>query len=609
MCGILVSISSGPMSKASFQTLLDKLSHRGPDAGEIMSREEGRVCLGHRRLKILDLSNQANQPMTSACGNFTIVFNGEIYNFRELRSRFLANHTLRTSGDTEVLLELFAGQGAACLDHLNGMFAFAVYDHSRRNLFVARDRFGIKPLYYIQSQGLFALASEPQVLLPLLRERKANPRVLNHYLRTAEYDYGPETFFDGILRLDSGHLLQIALDDLTPSINRWYDIERNVGQVPTGTSTAELEEQAGAILRASVDRHLVADVPVGLNLSGGVDSSLLGSLAVEGGQSLKAFSQDWPGYSERPWVEELSRHCGIPCYFSTYTPEDVLELLPAIVRSQAEPFGGLGVIGYDALYRDAVSQDVTVLLDGNGMDEVALGYRKYHLDWISIASDDHIWEKRLQEFCAFWQESPDAVAGQIKNVLGKGRSIDGSIGVMPSCIGSALQDLKEPGCSYVPVTEQYGPVRNAAWKDLLMTKVPRGLRFNDRASMRHSRELRVPFLDHEWVEFCLCLSPDLLLNMGGTKAMVRQILHKRSGGKLALAPKRSIQTPQREWLAGPLAPLVRDILHSESFRNRNWIDIPLAQKEFELFVKEGRPNSFYIWQWLNLELWARELLD
>lgn len=607
MCGILAAISDQPLNRAQLQQGLDLLQHRGPDAAALNSYASGSIMLGHRRLKVLDLNDRANQPMQSNCGRYHIVFNGEIYNFRDLRKRFLNDIALRTDGDTEVLLELYVRFGPACLDLLNGMFAFVVFDSNSRSFFAARDRFGIKPLYYTQLDTSFILASEPQPLLGFLPTRSANQAVIRHYLVTGDYDFGTDTFFQGIQRLDAGCCLSVQQHNLSVQRKQWYRLTDHLKSRRSHVLDPEYEEEAECIMRRCIRRHLVSDVPVGLNLSGGVDSSLLGILAANEGQNLKAFSQDWPHFSERPWVEALSAHCRIPCHYTTYTPDEVAALLPTVVRYQGEPFGGLGVIGYDALYRQAASEGVTVLLDGNGMDEVALGYRKYHLDWIACAPADEK-ANRLKDFVNFWGDPPEQVQSELQRNSSPNRAIDGTLGVRPDLMGARLVDDLHP-LSIENAPDHACPVRKSALRDLVYSKVPRGLRFNDRSSMHFSRELRVPFLDHEWVEFACSLPGSMLLGPDGSKMLVRRVLRRMAGSMLASAPKRSIQTPQHAWLAGPLYPMLQDLVSSTRFRDRGWVDSDGALLALNQFKRTGAPNCFFLWQWLNLELWAREFID
>jgi asparagine synthase (glutamine-hydrolysing) len=270
------------------------------------------------------------------------------------------------------------------------------------------------------------------------------------------------------------------------------------------------------------------------------------------------------------------------------------------VQSQAEPFGGVFVCGYNALYEAAAREKVTVLLDGNGVDEAFLGYKRYHQIYVATAPNSAIREVRTREFSEFWGQSPTFVSA--------GASIDGTGGLRPEVISASLMSNELHAPSYRSGGFD-DPVRKAAAEDLLYAKIPRGLRFNDRVSMTHSRELRVPFLDHRLVEFAFGIPTHLLLNRKGGKALFRDVLARRAPATVAYARKRSIQSPQREWLAQGWRAMVESILTSERFAARGWVDVGKARCVYAEYLSGKRENSFFIWQWVNLELWAREYLD
>jgi asparagine synthase (glutamine-hydrolysing) len=273
--------------------------------------------------------------------------------------------------------------------------------------------------------------------------------------------------------------------------------------------------------------------------------------------------------------------------------------LDATVRAQAEPFGGVFVCGYNALYEAACKEGVTVLLDGNGVDESFLGYKRYHQIYALSAEDDAELARRCREFESFW--------GQAPRKLVPGASIDGTDGLRPGALSAELKDAE---LLHIPTLSGFkDPVRRAAAEDLLYAKIPRGLRFNDRVSMAHSRELRVPYLDHRLVEFAFGVPSHLLLNERGGKALFRDVLARYAPASVAYARKRSVQSPQREWLAEGWRPMVESILGSERFAGRGWVDPSAAKKAYAEYLGGAQENSFFIWQWLNLELWARAYLD
>jgi asparagine synthase (glutamine-hydrolysing) len=609
MCGILGGLSlQQSFDQDRCRRALDLMHHRGPDAWRLEVLEGGRCMLGHKRLKILDLNDRANQPMASACGRYLIIFNGEVFNYRELRD-LLPGHEWRTDGDTEVLVELFSRMGEKMLDHLNGMFAFAIYDRTERTIFAARDRFGIKPFYHAWVDGQWIFASEIPPLLRLLGKAEPDLATVKTFLATGAYEIGDDTFFRGVTRLGAGCCVRARMDDPTSlRISRWYDVSAKVAGHASLNDEALLEK-LDHLFAAVVKRHLISDVPVGVNVSGGVDSSTLIHYVTLFHPHIHGFTQDYVDpYSERQWVERATRGTGVDCHYVMQDAADCLARFDAVMRHQGEPFGGVPVIGFAPLYECAHSLGVTVLLDGNGMDEIFLGYKKYHLADLAQKLGTPDYEPALAEYMAFWPEQRSNIEKHLAHArVGGGAAIDGTIPFHGESIGAALNDAEIRTPVLPPSTGC--AARDLAMSDLLATKIPRALRFNERVSMMHSKELRVPFLDHELVELGLGLPAEMLMNRRGTKAPVRELLRRKIDPTVAEAPKRTVQSPQREWLGHEWRPFVEDVLNSASFRERGWICPDRAKERYARYLAGDNQNSFFIWQWLNLEIWARQFLD
>jgi asparagine synthase (glutamine-hydrolysing) len=567
-----------------------------------LSALDGRVFLGHRRLKVIDISDQANQPLTSPCGRYSLVFNGEIYNYRELHSEVLDDWVWRSSGDSEVLLGLFARFGRDALPMLNGMFAFAVLDRETRRLFLARDRFGIKPLYHAQVNGTWYFASEIAALLPLLPTVREDKDTIRTYLETGAYDFGPWTFFRDVQALEPGCWMEINLDSGEAASGRWYQLHEGVPDL-SSRSEDEIEEQLAGLVHSAIRDHLVADVKVGLNVSGGVDSSVLVNVAKQYVSDIQLFTQDYePPYSEAEWVRDVAQGCHL--HLLQLRHQDIDGVLPEVVEVEGEPFGGVTVCGYNHLYRSADKQGVTVLLDGNGADECLLGYRKYHDIYLHQLKGSSAYKLAQQEYSTFWGAPPV----ELLSPSSTGIAIDGSLSICADAVSQSFRSGSQ--VRQLPRVDVFqDAVKNAAATDLLYTKIPRGLRFNDRISMSKSKELRVPFLDHRLVEFAFGIPTQMLLNRDGTKALFRKVAGRWIPGRLSMAAKRSVQSPQREWLANEWRGLVSGILDSESFLQRGWVDPGQAQAIYRDYLDGQQQNSFFIWQWLNLELWARAYLD
>jgi len=604
MCGILGIFRPQGVDRGEAGRLLEMMAHRGPDAEGFWQSDDGRLVLGHRRLKVIDLSDAANQPMRSADGRFVLVYNGEIVNYRDLRSTYRGPWPFATSGDTETLLALWAERGVAALTECVGMFAFALFDTEHLRLSLVRDRFGIKPLYVTRLEGGgLAFASEIPPLLNLQESAKADLDVIRTYLETTLYDTGRRTFFSGIESVAPGSVVEIRLGSEVWTEKRWYTLAEHLPDL-SAAGEAELIEEGAARVERAISDHLIADVRTGLNVSGGVDSSTLVSVARGQVADIHLFTQDYePPYSEAPWVRQVAGHS--PLHLLALTEEHIRRVLDKSVRLQAEPFGGVTVAGYDYLYSEARQQGVTVLLDGNGVDEVFLGYQKYHGAAVRLAQDETEWMTLGQGYRCFWQaEPPHRGAADLDHQF-----IDGSDGARPEAVADSLRSRAE----VLPLPDFSGPfsdpIRKLAAMDLFASKIPRALRFNDRMSMAQSRELRVPFLDHRLVEFGFAVPRHHLLNSSGSKALFRKIARRWVPEEVVSAPKRSVQSPQREWLAVQWNGMVEEVLGSESFSARGWVNAETARWLYQSYLEGARGNSFFLWQWLNLEWWARAFLD
>lgn len=577
MCGIFGIWSPAGVDPKQVERLSAMMGHRGPDASGLYVDSQAGIAFAHRRLKILDLSDDANQPMRSPDGRFTLIYNGEIVNYRAVLAAYQGPWVFRTESDSEVLLATFAEQDIRAAQQWVGMFAFAIHDAKERKLYLLRDRFGIKPLYIADLPGGgLAFSSEIPPLLEMLPARRADENTILTFLERGEYDCGQHSFFADIKALEPGCALTIDLASGARKETRWYSLAAHLSDL-SAASFEELVEAGATLVEQAITDHLIADVPVGLNVSGGVDSSVLVGVAKRHLPKLHVFSQDYPDpYSEASWVRKVAD--GVHLHLCRLNREAIEADLEATIARQAEPFGGTLVIGYDALYRAARDEGITVLLDGNGVDECFLGYTRY----LKAANGD---------------------GGAV------GAAIDGTSPVATSAIAEGLRQRASLHTPSRHGAEFSDPLRALAARDLLVTKIPRGLRFNDRMSMGRSRELRVPFLDHRLVEFAFSVPIAHHLRGGETKALFRSIAEKWIPHEVAHAPKRSVQSPQREWLGEDWSPLVLDILNAPSFAARGWVDPVRARSLYDEYRAGKNENSFFLWQWINLELWARAFLD
>jgi asparagine synthase (glutamine-hydrolysing) len=574
MCGFVLHLGHGGMD--AVRQGLETILHRGPDDAGEWQDPGGACAMAHRRLSILDLSAAGRQPMADDGGRFHVVFNGEIYNYLELRAQLSGKHRFHTGTDTEVLLAAYAEWGEACLHRFIGMFAFAVWDTLEQTLFAARDRFGVKPLFYGQTPGgALVLGSEIKCLHAMGVPVRPDAATWSGYLRDGMYDQGAYTFWEGVSRLPPGHLLR-ALPGEAPRISKWYDPAARV--LAAGwdeRSDMEVAEEAWALLRDSVRLRFRADVPVGVCLSGGLDSSLLLHLIRELGPrpgGLQAFTACTGDvrYDEMPWVRRMvGNHGDVAVHECLLTVGDVPALADRMQGIQDEPFSGIPNLAMAMLHQKAKALGVTVLLDGNGVDEGWAGYEYY-----GRATEVPLHRGPVQ--------------GGSDNRAGA------------SVLRREFAGVARPVYEERPFAD---PLRNLQVRDLMFSKIPRAMRFADRLSMMASRELREPFLDHRLMELGLRQPESRKIRDGQGKWLIRHMAGQALPASLALAPKRAVQTPQREWLQGPLADWAEARIEAGLRAwGADWLVPDLVRARWRDFREQGSDNSFPIWQWINLGL-------
>ncbi|MCC7009022.1 MAG: asparagine synthase (glutamine-hydrolyzing) [Acidobacteria bacterium] len=567
MCGIAAMCGPGA-SLPLVERMIAAQGHRGPDAQAARLIAPG-VVLGHDRLSILDLSDAGRQPMSSASGQTAVVFNGEIYNYLELRTE-LDEYPFRTGTDTEVLLAAYERWGDACLDRLLGMFAFAIWDARRRRLFLARDRFGVKPLHlHTGADGSLIVASEIKALHAAGVPEDPDPAAWASYLAYGTLDGTSRTFWKDVRALPGGWAGEWT--DGTLRTWRWYDLPQRIGTEFDARSESEVREEYEALLEESVRLRFRADVPVGVALSGGLDSSvLIGAIhrvqPVESDVAAFTFVTGDERYDELPWVKAMLARTRHPLVVCRLTPEQVPDLAASVDRAQDGPSGGLPTLAYARLFEEARARGVIVLLDGQGMDEQWAGY-----DYYARALDS---------------APPALIQGSADAPL------------RPDALTPEFRALAEPSAADTPFPDA---LRNAQYRDLSRSKLPRALRFNDRVSMRASTELREPFLDHRLVELAMRQPTDRKRRGAVGKWMLREIAATLVPDGVVQAPKRPVQTPQREWLKGPLRPWATDrIEQALDSVGGQWLSAPVVRREWAAYLAGASDNSFYVWQWITL---------
>jgi len=628
MCGIAGGWwpQPGP-ARTQLPQALHAMRHRGPDdqGFDLYPFNPAVVALGQTRLSIIDLSAAGHQPMHSRDGRWAIVFNGEIYNYRELRAELCTlGHYFISDTDTEVLLTAWAHWGQACLPRLTGMFAFAVLDKQKAQLTCVRDAFGIKPFFYsAQSDGGFRFASELSALLQLL---PSNPEIhwqrAYDYLVHGNYDSTPDTFYAGVHHLPPGHWLSVNLDNGQPTIpQRWW--VPNITERSNWTFDDAVEQVREQFLQ-SIRLHLRSDVPLGAALSGGVDSSAVvcAMRHVEPNLPIHTFSYIAAGsdVSEERWVDLVNQHVGAYAHKVIVTPQELARDLDEMILTQGEPFGSMSIYAQYRVYQLAKESGITVTLDGQGADEMLGGYLGFPGERVRSLLDAGSPRAGI-DFLRQWSRWPGrsmsmgmkaALAELSTGMLHEFMRIAAGLNQIPDWIDPRMvreMGLQERVSRFRSGADAGGRRMVAQMRNMLMHHgLPGLLRHGDRNSMHFSIESRVPFLTLAQVELMLSLPERYLVSDAGeTKHVFRRAMQGIVPDEVLLRKdKIGFEPPEKEWLIS-IAPLAREWL-SEDVR------IPFVRRDallaqFEDVIAGRRTFSWQVWRWINFYRWKACAVD
>lgn len=622
MCGIIGLFTRSPPADLPrrLEAGLAALRYRGPDDNgqEIISVAGGSLVLGHTRLSIIDLTSAGHQPMYSLDQRFAIVFNGEIYNYRELRRELEdLGCEFRSDSDTEVLLAAWIEWRAGSLPRLVGMFAFVVFDRQAATLTCVRDAFGIKPFFYGQEQGNFLFASEiPAIKVLKQRKIELDWQRAYDYLVHGDYDTDPRSFVDGVLHLLPGHLLEVGLRTGQLSEPRpWWSpsiAERS------GLSFAQATEMVRECFLDNIRLHLRSDVPLGAALSGGIDSSAVvcAMRHVEPELPINTFSYIARGslVSEESWVDRVNQHVNAIPHKVVVSAAELADDLDEMIRAQGEPFGSTSIYAQYRVFKLAREQGVTVTLDGQGADEMLAGYSGYPGQRIRSLVEKGSFAEAWH-FLDEWARWPGrsrlqgvkrAVAEMTQGPLYDAlRRLNGNR-TLPAWINP--DSLEERGIirRYPRLRSDSGEAGRRLVAELALSLNRRGLpallRHGDRNSMRFSVESRVPFLTLELVELLLSLPEAYLISpRGETKHVFRAAMRGIvPDDVLDRRDKIGFETPEKEWLLG-MAETVRGWLRVDL--NLPFLNQAEVMKEFDLIAAGKKPFSWQVWRWINFSRW------
>jgi asparagine synthase (glutamine-hydrolysing) len=637
MCGICGVV--GRADTDSIAAMNERLSHRGPDDEGTYVDRESRVALGHKRLSIIDLSAAGRQPMGNDDGSLVISFNGEIYNYQALRARLTAKgYRFRSNTDTEVILKLYEDEGAESVKRLNGIFAFAIWDHRRKSLFLARDHFGIKPLYYARKNGWLAFASEAKSLFALPGVApELDTDALGLYFSFL-WTPDPLTLFKGVLKLPAGHYAEWRDGDLR--LTRFWDLtfraEGSQQERSTHTLIGEFRERFGS----AVERQLISDVPVGAFLSAGLDSSaIVAEMARRTREPVRTYTIAFHPRHRRGEVtlddpalaSAVARKFGCK-HTEIVVDPDVAELLPRLVWHMDEPTADPAIVMAYLVSREA-RREVTVLLSGIGGDELLGGYRKYvaaldadRYQRIPAAVRHGMLDPLLRRAPA----RPGTPWGGYGRLLRKwGRSASLTPRQQFITNGTYLPQTELPGL-FLPGAvgasasasvwrfheAAFDQVRHADWLhqmmyvDAKLFMASLNLTYNDRMSMASGVEVRVPFLDWELADWLASeVPPGLKIHGRVTKYLLREAYRDTLPAGVLSARKAGFGAPIGYWLLNDLREMVDDLLHTDRVRRRGLF----RPEVVESWVREQRQGSversWNVWQLLTFELWMQAYFD
>jgi asparagine synthase (glutamine-hydrolysing) len=615
MCGIAGIIHTGGAARAGFgsrvaRAMADSLTHRGPDDGGVWESADGTVALSHRRLSIIDLSPLGRNPMAWDHGRLWITFNGEIYNFLELRQELEnAGHRFRSHTDTEVILAAYDQWGVECVQRLVGMFAFAIWDEPKRRLWLVRDRLGKKPLYYTEVDGTLRFASELKALVgdPQV-PRNVDPEAIRLYLHYG-YVPSPYTIYSGVRKLPPAHDLICEHDRV--SVHRYWDpVQFALHAKPRTDADAQAELEAH--LATAVRQRMIADVPLGGFLSGGIDSSLVVALMQQQSTApVRTFTIrfDNPEYNEADHALAVARHLGTEHHEHTCDERQMLSVIDRLPQMFDEPFADSSAVP-TFLVSQTARELVTVALSGDGGDELFLGYPRYRFH--STAATFLAMPRSLRRAAAFGAaRMPTRRLRRIADVL---RSDDEDQYARfiswwnPADIATMTGRMPNDAPLYADVLQRKADLSRDARPGLLdlVSYLPEDILTKvDRASMAVSLEVRAPLLDHRVVEFALGL-PTALKRRGRTvKWLLRQLLYKRVPQALVDRPKMGFGVPLADWFRDPLHERMDAYCSGADLEGLGINPTPVRALWADFQAGQTHRTDL-LWQMFTLVAWSRE---
>lgn len=627
IAGIYCFNESGKSWIPHLQQATDALKRRGPDAGKLFIKDS--IGLGHRRLSIIDTSANANQPLFSDDHRYSIIFNGEIFNYRELKEALLSKgEKFNTQSDTEVVLKLFIREGKSFLNKLNGFFAFAIADLSNNSVFIARDRYGIKPMLYYQDEDKFLFASEMKALIKFPFQRIINTTALVQYFQL-NYIVAPQSIFKGVKKLMPGHCITINNNHV--QIEEWYHIPFHEQETFSG-SYESAQEKLVDLLEASVKRRLISDVPLGSFLSGGIDSSAIVALASRHSKNLSTFSI---GFKDQPMFDETNYALLVAKKFNTnhevfsLSNDDMFNHLNNVFEYIDEPFADSSALPVYILSKETRSK-VTVALSGDGADEMFGGYLKHTGEY--RIRNSGIKENFIAALHPLWKVLPKSRSSFTGNLIrqfskfSEGKklpvqqrywrfaslfSLHHVIDLLHPSIIIDMPEIENEKQNILKHITTNGDMNDVLLADMNLVLPNDMLTKVDLMSMANSLEVRCPFLDFEVVTFAFSLPADFKIKGAQRKRIVQDAFKKILPEELYQRPKRGFEVPLLQWFQTGLRSMIEEDLLNDDFIESQKIFNPIAIKQLKQKLFSVNPEDVHaqIWALLVFQYWWKKNLS
>jgi asparagine synthase (glutamine-hydrolysing) len=621
MCGISGIINfSKNINNADINVMNNSINYRGPNFKKIIKLNY--ASLGFLRLSIIDLSNKSNQPFQDTQKKITVIYNGEIYNYKDLKKKFFSKIKFKSNGDGEIILHLYQKFGKKFINYLKGMFAICIVDENKKNILLIRDRFGIKPLYYFldkKNKNLIFCSEIKGIVATRYYKKSINMKEAYLYLQKGYINSTNESWFKDIYQVPPGSYIEY--NPLKLVINNYYKLEEKIDESKDNSNISykKILNNIFNKICNSFNDHLQFDVKAGIHISSGTDSALIAALTkIHNSKNIESytFSFENKKFSELDGAKEIAKSVNLKNNSSILKDKDVEDFLYDVLKAEFEPFSSLRILSQHHLYKK-YKNNIKVVIDGSGGDEIGAGYIYYVIPWyLDLLNDNKVSKEQERLLNLSKNIKNDTIdlqhflLGSINQTFSPGSStVDGSIYSNKSLLNNDfLKSNNQNDFKIVKPFKSY--LRNAQYADLFHLKLPRALRYVDRASMSNSIEARVPLLDHEVVEACFNVPSRFKIVNQQQRSIFKDNIKKHIKNVILFKNKRTIADPQSYWLKNNLKNLCDEVFYDSNFDSYNFLNKEKFREYYQSFIKYPKHfNTFFIFQILIMELWIKKILN